>query len=84
MARILKNFCDLKRFLDVNSGVTCRLKCGKCQKKWSATGTEFVSRMEMTVQEKGKPVAKIYYICTTCVQEIEKNGLETQVKSDCK
>lgn len=81
--RIIRDFCDLPRFLKINAGLTCRAKCHACERKWAQTGTQFVNRGVKTETENGKIKETIYYLCTSCVDGIEANGISNNLKSDC-
>ena len=81
--KITKDFCDLPRFLRVNAGLSCREKCHNCQKKWSDTGTLAVSRGVGIEKVNGRPVEKVFYLCSTCATEIESSGTDS-LFSECK
>lgn len=76
--KIQKDFCDLPRFLQVNAGLTCRQKCHNCQKKWSETGTKAVSRGVGLEKVNGRFVEKVFYLCSTCADQIASSETVAQ------
>lgn len=77
--KIQKDFCDLPRFLRVNAGLTCREKCHNCKRKWSDTGTQAISRGVGLEKVNGRVVEKVYYLCSTCANEIASSNTESLI-----
>ncbi len=80
--KIQIDFCEIKRFQQVNAGLSCRAKCNHCKKPWNDTGTKAVSRGVALEKVNGRPVEKVFYFCSDCAAQIQ--GMASpNITSEC-
>lgn len=67
----IKASFQLPHFQTHNRGLKCRAKCAHCQKVWKETETQEVHMLEAILQEGGKTVAVISYVCDLCKEKVK-------------